>query len=332
MSGNKGLDVGTNMLVCGSMDEKGVPSFKMERDSFYRIVPKSTVNSRAIKTSLESRGSNFIVDGDDYIVCGEDALNIAMERNSVALRPMMKGVISPKEKGNLPMIKLLMQNLVGKGSGNDRLVYSVPARPVDGDFDVVYHTEILTMFFESLGYKPTPINEAYAIALSEMIEFNLTGISLSAGAGMVNVSVVHQGDVCIEFSTTKSGDYIDMSVGHALDVSPSLVQLEKEAGTDLYDNSGNKIIEAVAMYYKAVLRYTCQQISYELKRRKKDLPLFRDPVPFVVSGGLSLAKGFTKMFESCLNEVDMPMKISEIRRAESPMTCVANGALLAAQL
>ena len=51
-----------------------------------------------------------------------------------------------------------------------------------------------------------------------------------------------------------------------------------------------------------------------------------------MSGGLSLAKGFTKMFEDCLSEVEMPMKISEIRRAENPMTCVANGALLAAQL
>ena len=86
------------------------------------------------------------------------------------------------------------------------------------------------------------------------------------------------------------------------------------------------------MYYHAVLRYTCQQVSYELKKRKKDLPLFREPVPFVVSGGLALATGFTKMFEGCLSEVEMPMKISEIRRAESPMTCVANGALLAAQL
>ena len=155
---------------------------------------------------------------------------------------------------------------------------------------------------------------------------------MATGVGFSTIFSSTGASTAAEFSTTKSGDYIDMSVGHALDVSPSLVQLEKEAGTDLYDNSGNKIIEAVAMYYKAVLRYTCQQISYELKRRKKDLPLFRDPVPFVVSGGLSLAKGFTKMFESCLNEVDMPMKISEIRRAESPMTCVANGALLAAQL
>ena len=168
--------------------------------------------------------------------------------------------------------------------------------------------------------------------MSELLDEHLTGISLSAGAGMINICVAHQGDVCVEFSTTKSGDFIDSAVGNALDISPSLVQLEKEAGIDLYDHKNNKIVEAVNMYYRSVFRYTCQQISYELKKRKKELPLFREPVPFVISGGLSLATGFTKMFEDCLSEVEMPIKISEIRRAESPMVCVANGCLLAAQL
>lgn len=332
MSGNKGLDVGTNLLVASSTDEKGVPSFKTERDAFFSITPKSIVNFNAIKTSLENRGSNFIIDGDSLIVCGEDALHIAMERNDIALRPMAKGVISPKEKSNLPMLKLLIKNLVGKGSGDDRLVYSVPAAPVDGDFDIVYHSEILSMYFQELGFKARPINEAYAIALSELLDDCLTGCVISTGAGMCNFSVIHQGDQIIEFSTTKSGDFIDNSVAKALDVSASLVQFEKEAGIDLYDHKNNKIIEAVNMYYRSVFRYTCQQISYELKKRKKDLPLFREPVPFIVSGGLSLAKGFTKMFKECLDEVEMPMKISEIRLADDPVTCVANGCLLAAQL
>ena len=332
MSGNKGLDIGTNLLVAGSINDKGISSFVSERDAFFRIEPKSEVNSKSIKASLESRGSSFIVDGDDYIVCGEDALQIAIERNSSALRPMMRGVISPQEASNLPMLKLLIQNLVGKGSSGDKLVYSVPAKPIDEAFDVVYHKGLLDIFLGSLGYKPTAINEGYAIILSEALSDHLTAVSMSTGAGMINVCVAYQGDVCVEFSTTKSGDFIDMSVGNALDINKSFVQFEKEAGIDLYDHKNNKIIEAVNMYYRSVFRYTCQQISYELKKRKKDLPLFREPVPFIVSGGLSLAKGFTKMFKECLDEVEMPMKISEIRLADNPVTCVANGCLLAAQL
>ena len=326
----KGLDVGTNMLVCGEVDAEGKSVFKMERDAFYRLVPKSDVNKNAVKNSLDKRGSNYITDGDDFIVVGEDALQIAIERNDVAKRPMSRGVISPKEKTSLPMLKLLISSLIGKGN-DDTLVYSVPAKPIDGMFDIVYHTEILNMFFKEQGYNGKPINEAFAIALSELLEDALTGIALSFGAGMCNIAVIHQGDPLVEFSITRSGDFIDQSVANALDLSPSLVQLEKEAGTNLFSPS-NKIMEAVSVYYSSVMSYVLQNIAYELGRREKELPLFREPVPLIVSGGLSLAEGFTKMFEDKVSGIELPIKISEVRRANSPMTCVANGCLLASQL
>lgn len=329
--GNIGLDVGTNMLVSGSIDAEGNSVFKMERDAFYRIVPKSDVNKNAIKNSLEKRGSNFIVDGDTFIVVGEDALQIAMERNDVAKRPMSKGVISPREKSSLPMLKLLITSLIGQGEPGSNLVYSVPAKPVDGVFDIVYHTEILNMFFREKGYNSNPINEAFAIALSELLDDALTGIAMSFGAGMCNIAVIHQGDPLVEFSITRSGDFIDQSVANALDLSPSLIQLEKEAGTDLV-NPTNKIMEAVSVYYSSVMNYVLQNISYELNQRGRDLPMFREPVPIVVSGGLSLANGFTDSFREKVNGIELPMKISEVRQAAAPMTCVANGCLLASQL
>jgi len=329
--GNIGLDVGTNMLVCGSIDAEGKSNFKMERDAFYRIVPKSDVNKQAIKNSLEKRGSNFIIDNDDFIVVGEDALQIAMERNDVAKRPMSRGVISPREKTSLPMLKLLISSLIGKGGDGDTLVYSVPAKPIDGIFDIVYHTEILNMFFREQGYQSHPINEAFAIALSELLDDALTGIAMSFGAGMTNIAVIHQGDPLVEFSITRSGDFIDQSVANALDLSPSLVQLEKEAGVDL-NKPTNKIMEAVSVYYSSVMNYVLQNIAYELKKRERDLPLFREPVPIVVSGGLTLAQGFTENFNERVMKTELPMKISQVRRAKSPMTCVANGCLLASQL
>ena len=244
---------------------------------------------------------------------------------------MSKGVVSPKEKNSLPMLKLLISNLIGKGNGDETLVYSVPARPVDGNFDIVYHTELLNKFFKEQGYNSHPINEAFAIALSELIDDALTGITMSFGAGMINIAVIHQGDPLVEFSITRSGDFIDQAVATALDLSPSLIQLEKEAGVDLY-NPSNKIMEAVAVYYGSVMNYALQNIMYELNRREKELPVFREAVPIVVSGGLTLATGFTDMFKDKVNSIKLPMRISEVRRAESPMTCVANGALLASQL
>jgi len=330
--GHKGLDIGTNMLVASYFDEEGVPKFKMQRDAFYRIIPKSEVNRNSIRVSLDKRGSNYIVDSDgSYIVVGEDALEIAIERNDVAQRPMIKGVISPKEKASLPMLKLIIETLLGKGEGDDKCVFSVPAIPIDNTFDIMYHTEMMGLYIRQMGFNAMPINEAFAIALSELLDDGLTGIALSYGAGMTNIVVVHEGDPLVEFSVTRAGDFIDQSVGNALDVSPSLVQMEKEAGTDLY-NPNSKIMEAVSVYYTSVINYTLQNIAFELKKREKELPLFRNPVPIVVSGGLTQAKGFVKKAEEVLSTIEFPMPVSEVRLAAEPMKAVSNGCLLASTL
>jgi actin-like ATPase involved in cell morphogenesis len=327
-----GLDIGTNMLVASSLGEDGSPIFKMQRDAFFKIIPKSKVNRKSIEMALTKRTANFIFDSDsNCIVVGNDALEIAVERNAAAKRPMQKGIISPKEKDSLPMLKLLVESLIGKGEEGSKIVYSVPACPVDNDFDIVYHTELLRSYFKEMGYDASPINEAFAIVLSELLDDNLTGIALSMGAGMCNISVVHQGDPLIEFSLTRGGDYIDIAVGQALDESPSIVQFEKESGIDLFDPQ-NKMQEAISVYYSTLISYIVENISFELNKRKKDLPVFRASVPVIVSGGLVLAGGFLKKFEMCLNNTTFPIKIKEVRLAENPMTAVANGCLLAAQL
>lgn len=332
MSNGKGLDLGTNMLVAGMLDDNGNPVFKMERDCFYRIVPKTEVNKNSIKKSLDKRGANYVVDTDgSFIIVGQDALEIAIERNDAVQRPMMKGVISPKEKASLPMLKLIVETLVGKGNEGDKLIYSVPAAPVDGTFDILYHTEMMGLYIRQLGYNAQPMNESFAIALSELLDDGLTGICLSYGAGLNNICVIHEGDPLVEFSLIKGGDFIDQSVGRALDVSPSLVQIEKEAGTDLYEPA-SKIMEAVSVYYSSVINYTIRNIAYEIKRREKSMPLFREPVPIIVSGGLSLAKGFVRKVRETINVSEFPIKIGEVRRAEDPMRAVANGALLATTL
>ncbi len=329
--GNTGLDIGTNMLVSASIDANGKSVFKQQRDAFYTIVPKSNVNRNSIEMSLKKRGASFITDGSDFIVVGEDALDIAIERNDVAKRPLSKGVISPKEKSSLPMLQLIIQGLVGKSDGKSKVVYSVPAAPIDSAFDIVYHTEIMGSCLSKLGYKSSQLNEAFAIALSELLDEGLTGVCLSYGAGMNNICVIHQGDPLVEFSITKSGDYIDSAVGTALDMSPSLIQKEKEAGIDLFSYN-DKISEAVSVYYVSVIRHTIQNIAFELKKRKKELPRFRDKVPIIVAGGLTLATGFVRKFKQGLEDVDFPFEVGEVRRAKDPMHAVANGCLLASQL
>jgi len=331
MSNGVGLDIGTNMLVSATMNADGHPVYKKQRDAFLRIKPKSKVNQKSIRMALENRKANFIIDElGDFIVVGEDALIMANERNDDARRPMSKGVLSPKEKDSLPMIKLIIKSLIGNGDGSTNLVFSVPAEPVDGEFDIFFHTEMMKSYMKEMGFDAIPLNEGFAIAFSELLDDNLTGMCLSFGAGMVNTAVVYEGDPIVQFSVIKGGDWIDQSVGKALDERPSMIQVEKEEGSIDLMNPEGKIQEAIAVYYSVLIGYALDNIVYELERSK--LPAFRSEIPVVVSGGLTLAKGFVKKFESTMVGKKFPFRISGVRRAKDPMTAVANGALLAAIL
>lgn len=332
MSKMVGLDVGTNSLVVGISEDGGDPIFKSQRDCFYRIVPKTTVNKNSIKMSLDKREVSYIIDEyGAFVIIGQDSLDIAIERNDVAKRPMIKGVISPKDKLALPILKLIIKDLIGEGKEGDKCVFSVPSAPIDGDFDILYHKEILSLYVKQMGFKAVPINETFAVGLSELVNSGLTGGVITFGAGLCNFSILYSGDPLIQFSINRSGDYIDSSVATALDISQSLVQMEKEAGTDLY-NPTTKIGEAVAVYYRSVLTYALKNISYELKKREKDLPIFKDPMPIVLAGGLSLANGFVQMTEEVLKGTAFPIKIGKVMLAEKPLLSVAQGALLAAMM
>jgi hypothetical protein len=330
MSKGVGLDIGTNMLIAATMSEEGKPVYKKQRDAFFRITPKSEVNKKSIRMSLEGRHANFIIDGEDFIVVGEDAVKMATERNLEARRPMRKGVLSPKEKSSLPMIKLIIKSLIGQSADNDKLIFSVPADPIGENFDIFYHTEMMKTYLREMGFDPSPLNEGFAIAFSELLDDNLTGMCLSFGAGMVNTVVCYQGDPVVQFSLTKGGDWIDESVGKALDLNASLVQLEKEeSGLDLL-NPKDKIQEAISIYYNVLISYALDSITYELKRCK--LPSFREPISIVTAGGLTLAGNFIEKFKAECETREFPFEVKEVRKAKDPMTSVAHGALLAAIL
>jgi len=134
----------------------------------------------------------------------------------------------------------------------------------------------------------------------------------------------------VQFSVTKGGDWIDQAVAKALDLSASMVQIEKEeSNIDLLKPEG-KIQEAISVYYGVLISYALENIIFELERTK--LPLFRNSVPVVLSGGLTLATNFTEKFKAEAETKKFPFEIKEIRRAKDPMNCVANGALMAAIL
>jgi len=329
-----GLDVGTSFLVSGRFADDGKIHFQKYRDCFLELTPKSPINKKIMYKGLMDRGAPFIEKDGKYYVLGEDAFLMANERHETTRRPMSRGVLSPSEKEAFPILKELISRLVGEPTvPNEKLVFSVPAKPIDADFDQQFHQEMIRTFINGLGFDAEPMNEAEALAYSELLEEGLTGIAVSCGAGMMNVAVLSSGDPVVTFSTSRSGDWVDQQAATATNLTSSIIQQEKEdPDLDLMNpDPSSQIQQAISIYYGNLLVYTLEQIAYDLQR-SPSLPKFKDPIPMVVGGGTSLPRGFIEKFKQALAAVDMPVEISEVRHAADPLHAVSNGLTLAASM
>lgn len=329
-----GLDVGTSFLVAGRFGSDGKIRFKKMRDCFIQLEPKTAINSKFIKKGLDDRKAPYIEKDGSFYVLGEDAFVMANERHITTRRPMHRGVLSPQEKEAFPILQELIKRLVGEPrQQGERLIFSVPAKPIDAEFDQLFHQDMLRSFINSLGYDAQPMNEAEALAYSELLDEGLTGIAISCGAGMMNVAVLSSGDPVVTFSTSRSGDWVDQQAATATNMTSSIIQQEKEdPDLDLMNpDPGNQVQAAISVYYGNLLVYTLENIAHDL-RNSPQLPKFKDPIPLVVAGGTSLPKGFIAKFEQALGAVDMPVEISGIRHAPDALHAVSNGLTLAASM
>jgi len=80
---------------------------------------------------------------------------------------------------------------------------------------------------------PIPLNEAYAVAISELGTNVNTALSFSFGAGLVNCCLTFKGINVFEFSMDKSGDFIDKQSAKAVGEAESVMSKIKETELDL---------------------------------------------------------------------------------------------------
>jgi hypothetical protein len=340
----KGLDVGTSFIVLAKdatqntttdPNSVGLVEYRDFRDAYFMIKPTTPVAVKMIEKGLQ--GKVFVKDADGtFIILGQDAIEKAVERNSSVKRPMYRGVVNANEKEAKRVLAFILQEVVGHATEDqEKLVFCVPAQPVDQeetDFDVGYHEDVVKAILAERGYQARAINEAEAICYSELEHDDYTGVALSCGAGMVNCCVMLNGEPTVMFSTTKSGDWIDRMTAVALGEPDSVVQAEKEHGEFVIGQpNDNPILAAVCSYYERLIDYTTKNLAAAMTGHKL-LPKFKQPLPVVIAGGTSRAKGFVELFQQKLEENSFPLPVKEVRHANDPLHAVARGCLIAAKI
>ncbi len=322
----KGLDAGTMNLVAAVQNDGGTLNLKSQRNLFIEVP-----NDSWTMDMLDSSKVSYVEYGEGtkskLYVLGNNAFELARIFNRDPQRPMSNGVLSPEELNAVPILNLLIQKLLGKAQPGEECVFSVPADPIDSDIDIVFHKAMLEEVLQNNGYKPRAITEAHAVGLSELGDDNFTGIALSWGAGMVNISVIYRSIPAIVFSTSKSGDWIDKKVAGVTGLVKSRVTGIKERETDLM-NPTTRVQKAIAAYYRDLVQYVMANIERRFKTGN-DMPDFGEPIPIVCAGGTAAAKGFIELFREEYEKMDFPIPIKEIRMAKEPLYATAKGCLIA---
>ena len=331
-----GVDIGTGFISCAEKEQDDI-KFRKIRDAFFKLNPSKFLEGSANQfgeSMLKNAGAHYVkVDGVLYVL-GDDAFKFASLFHQECLRPMSKGVLNPKQPVSNLMVGELVKAIAGRPtSDDDVLYYCVPAEPIDADFDVEYHKQILGGVVDDLGYKNVNVmTEGLAVVYSELADTQYTGIGMSFGAGMCNIVYSFMGIPVFSFSLSRGGDWIDAHAAQHTDETHNVVTAVKErADFSLYDST-NGIQKAISIYYESLLSYVVEQFKELYERTsKRDLPNVTEEMPIVVAGGTSLVMGFVERLKELTAE-DFPVPISEIKHAEQPLFAVSNGLYQAAKL
>jgi hypothetical protein len=319
-----GLDVGTSRIVTARRKDKDL-QFPKQLNAFVTI-PFSKLTQGVLK---KERIPHLIQDSE-IVVYGDESERFANLFHKETRRPMLRGVLNKDETESPVLVRHLVMLLTGEEVGEGKkLCFSIPAAPLGLNEEVDEHEASLKSMFGKLGYDARSISEGLAVVYGEMESSNYTGIGISCGGGLCNVCLAYLSVPVFSFSIPKGGDFIDSSVAELRGEPATRIRTIKEESFHFNGHFANKIYDSLAVYYEDMMQALVAALK-DTFASVQNMPKLSRPIPLVLSGGSAMAPGFRDRFEKILRDTELPVAISEVRLAPSPMHSTARGALVAA--
>jgi len=321
-----GLDIGTSRIVVArSMDKDR--QCEAHLNAFITL-PYSRLTEQLLA------GDNVFheVHGDEIVVPGNDAEKFAEVFHVETRRPMLDGMLNPREPHSLAVIRSIVSRLLGKPPAEGQKVFfSVPAPSVENGGSLAYHERSCRELLGELGYQAKSISEGLAVVFAEMESSNYTGIGISCGSGMCNVCLAVLSVPVISFSIPRAGDFIDVRAAEATGEVSHRIRVKKERSFSLNGFTHDLVQNALTVYYEEVVHTLLGALRDNLSAAKR-LPRLDGPIPMVLSGGTVMPRGFFEFFRKALSGYDLPVRLSDVRMSSDPLSSTARGALMAASV
>jgi hypothetical protein len=318
-----GLDVGTSR-ICLAQRVGQEFQFETQLNAFV-TVPFSNMT----ETVLGKENIPHTVSGPEIVVHGNESDRFADLLNVDTRRTMTRGVLNPAEPDSLGMLRKIVESLLDRAKEPRKLCFTVPAAPLGGEESLTYHEATLRQVLTDMGYQVKSINEGLAVIYSELESTNYTGIGISCGGGLCNVSVAYLSVPVMSFSIPKAGDYIDTNAASVTGELANRVRIAKEDSFHFNGFHSDKLLQVLSVYYDEMIQSLVQGIKQAFSN-SRNLPKQKRPLPVVLSGGTALPEGFRDRFEKIFKEANLPIPTSDIRMAGDPLHTSAKGALVAA--
>ena len=319
-----GLDIGTANIVVYTNGRPGGGT-QMEANAFFTV--PSMPNTREI---LEDKAVRFFEKDDQLHIIGNAAEEFSNILGGATRRPMENGLVNLKEDDGIHVIQAILDPMVPEAAQKGHsLWFSVPGDPIDREGAVIFNESIFKTYLKGRGYVPRSINEAMAVVMSELSDQHATGIGISMGGGMCNICFSYLSIPAVTYSIQKGGDFIDQTVGRSVGESATKIKSIKEQELDLGAAPRNNIEHGLHAAYDDLFATLAASLAKVLSG-SDNVPRLKQAVPIVLSGGTVLPPGSRERFETILDEIDLPIRISNVVQARNPLVATAKGAYLMA--
>ena len=194
------------------------------------------------------------VEGPEIVVAGNDSQKFAEVFHVETRRPMLNGLLNPREPHSLAVVRSIITKLIGKAAAEgQKIFFSVPAPPANGEDGISYHEASIRQILTELGYEPTSIEEGLAVVFGELGGANYSGIGISCGSGLCNVCLAVLSVPVISFSVPKAGDFIDAQAARVTGDLATRMRIQKEQSFHLNGLSGDRVQNALTVYYREMI-------------------------------------------------------------------------------
>ena len=319
-----GLDLGTSRIVVARQGAEGF-TYGTELNAFLPLP-----YSKLTRSALEKENVPHNVDGARLMIYGNESERFANMFHMETRRPMTKGVLNPDEPEAIAVMQQIVERLIPESErAGTRLCFSLPGAPLGAPNDLTYHEKTLRQVLGNMGFQVAVVNEGLAVVLAELEDTNFTGIGISCGGGMCNVSLSYLSMPVFHFSVPKGGDFIDSSAASVAGEGATRVRAMKEEKFHFNGYFADKVNQALTVYYEDMIQAVIAGLKNVLSETR-NVPRLDRAIPIVIAGGSACPKGFRERFEKLLAGTSLPLEISEIRMSRDPLNATAKGALVSA--